>query len=225
MGKKKESTFPYVSRGGLKLEYALKTLHVFVKNKTAIDVGASTGGFTDCLLQHGAAKVYAVDVGYGQLAWKLQKDGRVIMIDRTNIRYLTPEDLYKKGEKKATLSTIDVSFISLSKVLPAVYNLLSDDGEVIALVKPQFEAPRDKVEPGGLVTDKLVQKEVLQSVYEEAKGIGFKLQGVTYSPIRGADGNIEYFLYLSKQKEKAPQNSLEDIVEKAHGFFSKEMKS
>lgn len=224
MAKKKESAYPYVSRGGLKLEHALKTLHVPVKNKIAIDVGASTGGFTDCLLQHGALKVYAVDVGYGLLAWKLQKDKRVIRVDRTNIRYLTSEKLYKEGEEKTTLSTVDVSFISLSKVLPAVFNLLSDNGEVLALVKPQFEAPRDKVEPGGLITDKGVQKEVLRSVYEEAKAIGFNFLGGTYSPLKGADGNIEYFLYLSKQKGKVPKNSLEDIVEKAHSFFRKEKK-
>ena len=219
MSKKKKVLLPYVSRGGLKLEHALKTLEVKVDGKIAIDVGASTGGFTDCLLKRGAAKIYAIDVGYGQLAWKLQKDPRVIRVDRTNIRYLTPEKLYKESEEKADIATIDVSFISLAKVLPAVYNLIKDDGEVISLVKPQFEAPKELVEPGGLITDKAVQKEVLKSVYKEAKTTGFNFLGTTYSKIKGADGNIEYFLYLAKKKGKSPGSSLENIVEEANSFF------
>ena len=219
MSKKKKVLLPYVSRGGLKLEHALKTLEVKVDGKIAIDVGASTGGFTDCLLKRGAAKIYAIDVGYGQLAWKLQKDPRVIRVDRTNIRYLTPEKLYKESEEKADIATIDVSFISLAKVLPAVYNLIKDDGEIISLVKPQFEAPKELVEPGGLITDKAVQKEVLKSVYKEAKAAGLNFLGAAYSPVKGANGNIEYFLYLAKKKGKSPGSSLENIVEEANSFF------
>ncbi|NQT30368.1 MAG: TlyA family RNA methyltransferase [Candidatus Saganbacteria bacterium] len=196
---------PYVGRGGVKLEHALKEFKVDVKDKVALDIGASTGGFTDCLLQNGAAKVYAVDVGYGQLAWKLRQDSRVVVIERTNARYLTPDDLYKATQRpsdtatqKAEIGVIDVSFISLSKILPAVYDLLADKARVVALVKPQFEAKREQVKKGGIVKDKKVHQEVLEKVKKEAETIGFKVKDVTSSPITGRDGNIEFLLYLSK---------------------------
>ena len=196
---------PYVSRGGVKLEQALKEFKVKVKDKAALDVGASTGGFTHCLLQHGAAKVYAIDVGYGQLAWKLRQDPRVKPIERTNIRYLTPEEFRRKIPNSQfqipNLATMDVSFISLSKVLPAVYNLLEDKAEVIALIKPQFEARREQVGRGGIVKDKKVHQEVIQKVKAEAEVIGFKAKGVIQSPITGADGNVEFFIYLVKSSE------------------------
>lgn len=198
---------PFVSRGGLKLEHALDNFKIDVKDRVCLDVGASTGGFTDCLLSAGAKKVYAIDVGYGQLAWKLRKDHRVDVIEKTNARYLKPEELYKttedRGQKteKASLAVIDVSFISLSKVLPAVHDLLSDDGEVAALVKPQFEAGREQVERGGLVKDEGVQAQVLNDVVSAALKLGFKLRGAIYSPIKGADGNIEFFVHLSKLGE------------------------
>ncbi|KPJ67600.1 hypothetical protein AMJ44_07200 [candidate division WOR-1 bacterium DG_54_3] len=191
---------PYVSRGGIKLERALKEFKARVKGKVAIDVGASTGGFTDCLLQHGAARVYAVDVGYGQLAWKLRQDPRVKVIERTNIRYLTLKDLGLKTSDIG-LCTIDVSFISLSKVLPAVYNLLGKKGEVAALIKPQFEARREQVGKGGIIKDKKVRKEVIEKVKAEAEAIGYKAKGVIQSPITGADGNVEFFIYLVKNSE------------------------
>lgn len=187
----------YVSRGGIKLEHAIKEFKVEVEGKIALDVGASTGGFTDCLLQHGAAKVYAVDVAYGQFAWKLRQDPRVKVIERTNARYLTLKDLGLRTSDIA-LCVIDVSFISLSKVLPAVYNLLAERAEVIALIKPQFEAKREQVERGGIVKDKKVHEEVIEKVKAEAEAIGFKAKGVVKSPIEGADGNVEYFVYLSK---------------------------
>ncbi len=212
----KGKALPYVSRGGLKLEHALKTFKVKIEDSIVIDIGASTGGFTDCLLKQGAKKVYAVDVGYGQLAWKLRGDPGVVVVERTNIRYLKPEGLYKSKteDEKASLATIDVSFISLSKVLPAVYNLLSDEGEVIALVKPQFEARREQVEKGGLVKDRGVQVEVLRKVVKSAEEIGFKFREATYSPIKGADGNIEFFVYLSKVGSSATFKASE-IVEEA----------
>ena len=196
----------YASRGGLKLEHALGKFSINVSDRIALDVGASTGGFTDCLLKAGAKKTYAIDVGYGQLAWKLRSDPRVVVVERTNVRYLKTEELYGKklsvvggqGSEKASLAVIDVSFISLSKVLPAVYDLLNDQGEVVALVKPQFEARREQVEKGGIVRDTGVQSQVLAGVVESAMKIGFKFKDATYSPIKGADGNIEFFVYLSK---------------------------
>jgi 23S rRNA (cytidine1920-2'-O)/16S rRNA (cytidine1409-2'-O)-methyltransferase len=201
----KGKSHPYVSRGGVKLEQALKVFKAKIKGKVAIDVGASTGGFTDCLMQHGAVRVYAIDVGYGQLAWKLRQDPRVVPIERTNIRYLTPEEFQRRIPNSefriANLASIDVSFISLSKVLPAVYNLLGEKGEVIALIKPQFEARREQVGKGGIVKDKKVHKEVIEKVKAEAEAIGFKAKGVIQSPITGADGNVEFFIYLVKSSE------------------------
>lgn len=190
-----------MGRGGVKLESALKHFNINVKGRTALDVGASTGGFTDCLLQNGAARVYAIDVGYGQLDWKLRIDPRVAVVERTNVRYLTPDKLYPPSEQteKADLAVIDVSFISLSKVLPAVHELLPDKSEVLALIKPQFEARREQVGRGGIVKDEDVRREVIEKVKSAAKGIGFVEKGVIPSPIEGADGNIEYFIYLKKK--------------------------
>jgi 23S rRNA (cytidine1920-2'-O)/16S rRNA (cytidine1409-2'-O)-methyltransferase len=211
---------PYVGRGGVKLEHALKVFDIDVKERAALDIGASTGGFTDCLLKRGARLVYAVDVGYGQIAWSLRKDPRVVVVERTNARYLRPEELYSvkgKGERvsgeKASLAVIDVSFISLSKVLPAVCDLLSDDGEVVALVKPQFEAGREQVEKGGLVKDKKVQAGVLEAVVSDAKKLGLKFAGATFSPITGADGNIEFFVHLSKLGENKELDAFKIIEE------------
>jgi 23S rRNA (cytidine1920-2'-O)/16S rRNA (cytidine1409-2'-O)-methyltransferase len=188
---------PYASRGGVKLEHALREFKVEVKDKIVLDVGSSTGGFTDCLLQNGARQVYAVDVGYGLLAWKLRKDPRVKVVERTNIRYLKLEDLGLKTPE-IEISTIDVSFISLSKVLPTVYNLLVEKGQVIALIKPQFEARREQVGRGGIVRDERVHNEVIEKVKKAAQSMGFTVAGVTASPITGAEGNIEFFVYLIK---------------------------
>jgi len=190
---------PYVGRGGVKLEQALKKFKINVKDKVAIDVGASTGGFTDCLLQNGAAKVYAVDVGYGQLAWKLRQDPRVKVLERTNARNLTLKDLGLKTSD-INLAVIDVSFISLAKILPAVYNLLAEQAEVIALIKPQFEAKREQVGKGGIVKDDKVRQEVIAKTRHKAEALGFKAQGTIESPITGADGNVEYLIYLRKGK-------------------------
>ncbi len=184
---------PYVSRGGVKLEHALKEFKIDVLDKVCLDVGASTGGFTDCLLQNGAAKVYAVDVGYGQLAWNLRNDPRVEVMERTNARNL---ELKVPNLK---LCVIDVSFISLSKIFPAVYNLLADKAEVVALIKPQFEAKREQVGKGGIVRSEGVRSEVVEKVKTEAKAIGFEVKSAIQSPITGADGNVEFLIYLVKE--------------------------
>ena len=192
-------SLPYVSRGGLKLKKALDEFQIEVKGKVCLDVGASTGGFTDCLLQHGAAKVYAVDVGYGQLDWKLRKDPRVKVFERLNARYLKLNDL-GLNESDLGLCVIDVSFISLSKILPAVFDVLADKAEVVALIKPQFEAKREQVGKGGIVKDETVRQEVIERVKKEAKAIAFEIKGRIQSPITGADGNVEYLVYLLKGK-------------------------
>ena len=215
---KKEAV--YVSRGGEKLEKALKVFNVNVKGKRIIDVGASTGGFTDCLLKFGAQKVYCIDVGYGQLAWKLQKNSRVVVVDRTNIRYLTAD----KFDSIFDLATIDVSFISLDKILPAVYNLIKEKGEVVALIKPQFEAGREFIQKGGLVKKAEVHQMVIERVSEKAGEIGFSIQGVTFSPLKKTSGNIEYFIYLIKNSEKGKVNNfpqiVEEVVKQAHQELS-----
>ncbi|MDD4179665.1 MAG: TlyA family RNA methyltransferase [Candidatus Margulisbacteria bacterium] len=193
---------PFVGRGGVKLAHALKEFKIDVTGRTALDVGASTGGFTDCLLQNGAAKVYAIDVGYGQLDWKLRNDLRVIVMERTNIRDLTWDELKQKTPnselRTPNLAVIDVSFISLSKVFPAVYNLLADEAEVVALIKPQFEAKREQVGKGGIVRSDEVRSEVVEKVKVAAEAIGFKVKGLTQSPIEGADGNVEFLIHLAK---------------------------
>jgi len=183
---------PYVSRGGLKLAHALREFGIAVTGRTAIDVGASTGGFTDCLLQHGATKVYAVDVGYGQLAWSLRQDPRVVNLERTNIRYLAPADL----PEQPSLAVIDVAFISLTKVLPVVKNLLGPGGEIVALIKPQFEAGRENVGKKGVVRDPAVHIAVLEKIGYFAITTGFGLAGLTYSPVRGPEGNLEFLVHL-----------------------------
>ena len=215
---KKETV--YVSRGGEKLEKALKFFNIWVKGKKAIDIGASTGGFTDCLLKFGAEKVYCIDVGYGQLAWKLQQDQRVVIMDRTNIRYLTAD----KFDSLFKLATIDVSFISLDKVLPAVYNLLEEKGEVVALIKPQFEAGREFVQKGGLVKKVEVHQIVIKKVVEASLRLGFSIQGLTFSPLKGASGNIEYLIYLTKNFEEEKisyfPHLIEEVVDQAHQELS-----
>lgn len=208
------SSSQYVSRGGIKLEKALREFNIDVKDKTAIDVGASTGGFTDCLLQMGARLVYAVDVGYGLLDIKLRNDSRVRVMERTNIRHVKPEDF----EHRFEIATIDVSFISLRKVIPAVYELLSDSADVITLVKPQFEADRRLVLKGGIVKDPEVHREVLMTVYRSAERIGLSTMGVTNSPIKGPAGNIEYFLWFQKGRSTFQQpidNMIDNVVVKA----------
>lgn len=209
------STLKYVSRGGLKLEKAMEQFGVILADKICMDVGSSTGGFTDCMLQNGAVKVYAIDVGHGQLDWKLRNDERVVCMERTNIRYVVPEDL----QEKADFSSIDVSFISLTKVLLPVYNLLVEDGEVVCLIKPQFEAGREKVGKKGVVRDAGVHLEVIEKVMEYADSIGFAALHLDYSPIKGPEGNIEYLLHLKKRSSSETNDAglhADSVVEQAH---------
>ena len=206
------NTLPYVSRGGLKLEKAMKNFDVTLDGKVCMDVGASTGGFTDCMLQNGAVKVYSIDVGYGQLDWKLRNDPRVVCMEKTNIRYVV-EDL----EGPADFSSIDVSFISLTKVLLPVRNLLTDEGEIVCLIKPQFEAGREKVGKKGVVRDPAVHQEVIEKVRDYAMSIFMEPCHLSFSPIKGPEGNIEYILHLKKH----PEVSVEDVVAQAHGALDK----
>ncbi|MBQ7534715.1 MAG: TlyA family RNA methyltransferase [Stomatobaculum sp.] len=212
------NTLKYVSRGGLKLEKAVAEFGVQPEGKICMDVGASTGGFTDCMLQNGALKVYAVDVGHGQLDWKLRNDPRVVCLEKTNIRYTTREQV----PEEIALSSIDVSFISLSKVLPAVKNLLSPKGEVVALIKPQFEAGREQVGKHGVVRDPAVHCSVIRAAAEYAAQNGFTVRGLTYSPIRGPEGNIEYLYDLSADPEEAErypgltEDEISRVVREAH---------
>ena len=209
------NTLKYVSRGGLKLEKAMENFDVTLAGKICMDVGSSTGGFTDCMLQNGAVKVYAVDVGHGQLAWKLRNDERVVCMEKTNIRYVTPEDV----ADKINFSSIDVSFISLTKVLGPVKELLSDDGQIVCLIKPQFEAGREKVGKHGVVRDSAVHLEVIEKVIDFAISIGFEVLNLEFSPVKGPEGNIEYLLHLQKHTEGSyPDVPFEaaQVVEKAH---------
>lgn len=193
-------SMPYVSRGGFKLEKALKTFEVQIKDRVCLDAGASTGGFTDCLLQNGAKKVYAVDVGYGQLAWKIRSDERVKVIERTNIKNCDFNDIYDENDEIADLLVMDVSFISIEKVLPNLKKLLkSNFHELICLIKPQFEAGKDLVDKGGVVKDKNVHVDVINKVIEFAKNLGYKVLDLTVSPIKGPSGNIEYLIYLANE--------------------------
>lgn len=209
----KGNTLKYVSRGGLKLEKAMTCFDIDLNNKICMDVGSSTGGFTDCMLQNGALKVYAVDVGNGQLDWKLRNDERVVCMEKTNIRYVTPDQI----DDKIDFSSIDVSFISLTKVLMPVKELLTDSGEIVCLIKPQFEAGREKVGKKGVVRDINVHKEVIYMVIEFAKEIGFTICNLDYSPIKGPEGNIEYLLYLSKDQGHAVCNvDVDSVVEASH---------
>jgi 23S rRNA (cytidine1920-2'-O)/16S rRNA (cytidine1409-2'-O)-methyltransferase len=186
---------PYVSRGGLKLEAALREFKITVTGRTAIDVGASTGGFTDCLLQHGCRKVYAVDVGYGQLAWKLRQDPRVISIERTNIREINPALI----PEPIDIAVIDASFISLEKVIPPVLPFLAHDSEIIALIKPQFEVGKGQVGKGGIVRDETARKAVVERIAEFVREQGLEVKGVMPSPITGQDGNVEFLIYAVTQ--------------------------
>ena len=204
---------PYVSRGGLKLAKAITAFELDLTDKIAADIGASTGGFTDCMLQNGAKKVYAVDVGYGQLAWSLRSDERVVNLERMNARYLSKENL----PEQIDFMTMDLSFISLDKVLPHVRQFLSNDGEIIALVKPQFEAGRENVGKKGVVRDSKVHEEVLKKVIQVAQDNQLTVLGVDFSPIKGPEGNIEYLLYLSNSDGQQREiTSIEKIVELAH---------
>lgn len=202
---------PYVSRGGLKLAQALQVFPVEVKGRVCLDAGASTGGFTDCLLQNGAKRVIAVDVGYGQFAWKLRQDPRVVLMEKTNVRYLTVEKL----PELPSLITADLSFISLEKVLTPLISLLSEDGEIITLVKPQFEAGRDKVGKKGVVREAEVHMEVLTKIISIGESLRLKLGGVTYSPILGPEGNIEFLIYWRRQGEKIDKPDLRALVTQA----------
>ena len=214
------STLKYVSRGGLKLEKAMECFDVSLSGKICMDVGSSTGGFTDCMLQNGAVKVYAVDVGHGQLDWKLRNDPRVICMEKTNIRYVKPEDI----EDRIQFSSIDVSFISLTKVLGPVKELLTDDGEIVCLIKPQFEAGREKVGKHGVVREASVHKEVIDMVMNYAVSINFEVLNLEFSPVKGPEGNIEYLLHLLKHQSgeysSIPVDSGE-IVRKAHETLDK----
>lgn len=223
----KRRLHPYVSRGGLKLEKAIRTFQLDLKGKIILDIGASTGGFTDCALQNGAKKVYAVDVGYGQLAWKLRQDPRVIVMERTNFRYMKPERLTKGTPD---IATIDVSFISLAHIFPNLTRMLPDGGTVIALVKPQFEAGRHQVEKKGVVKDPHTHQEVLVRIIQLAKESSFYLKGLSFSPILGSAGNIEFLAYFSHQKAQKNIDSnfipiIEDVVRKAHDAYKKPKQS
>ncbi len=216
----KGHTLPYVSRGGLKLEKAIKNFDVSVEGKVCTDVGSSTGGFTDCMLQNGAVKVFAIDVGRGQLDWKLRQDPRVVCMEKTNIRYVTPEDI---GEP-IDFSSIDVSFISLTKVLLPIRNYLTEKGQIVALIKPQFEAGREKVGKKGVVREKSTHIEVIQKVIDYAMSIGFAILNLEFSPIKGPEGNIEYLVHLEKCEatdQIAPEIQVEATVDAAFDTLTK----
>ena len=213
------STLKYVSRGGLKLEKAMTHFGVTLDQKVCMDVGASTGGFTDCMLQNGAVKVFSVDVGHGQLAWKLRNDPRVVCMEKTNIRYVTPEDI---GEP-VDFSSIDVSFISLTKVLGPVKEILSPGGEVVALIKPQFEAGREKVGKNGVVRDPATHCEVLHNAMGYAAANGFAVRGLDFSPVKGPEGNIEYLMFVQKSDEPAvlDDSVAKQVVEASHSTLDR----
>ena len=213
------TTLKYVSRGGLKLEKAMTHFGITLEGKVCMDIGASTGGFTDCMLQNGAVKVYSVDVGYGQFAWKLRQDPRVVCMEKTNIRYVTPEDI----DDKLDFASVDVSFISLTKVLGPARALLTDHGQMVCLIKPQFEAGREKVGKKGVVRDKKVHEEVIQKIEDFCLSNGFSIHNLEYSPIKGPEGNIEYLIYIEKANEPVKEESvdLHKVVEAAHGELDK----
>ena len=204
-------TLQYVSRGGLKLEKAMQVFPVKLDGKVCMDIGASTGGFTDCMLQNGASKVYAIDVGYGQLAWKLRQDERVINLERTNIRYVTEEQV----PDSIDFFSVDVSFISLKLVLPVAFSLLQESGQGVCLIKPQFEAGREKVGKKGVVRDPAVHKEVIENTIAFTKEIGFSVLGLDYSPVKGPEGNIEYLMYVGKNGESIDVD-IEELVKESH---------
>lgn len=216
------NTLKYVSRGGLKLEKAMNNFRVTLEGKICMDVGSSTGGFTDCMLQNGAIKVYAIDVGHGQLDWKLRNDERVVCMEKTNIRYVTPEDI----DELVEFSSIDVSFISLTKVLLPVKNLLTKAGQIVCLIKPQFEAGREKVGKKGVVRDKKVHEEVIEMVVNYASSIGLYPIMLDFSPVKGPEGNIEYLLYLTKDKalfeETEMMIDIHKVVEDSHNSLDRD---
>lgn len=215
-------SMPFVSRGGFKLKKALDTFPVKIEGRICLDAGASTGGFTDCLLQNGAKFVYAADVGYGQLDWKIRSDERVKTIERTNLKNCAFEEIYSKNEPIADLLVSDLSFISLTKVLPNLKNLLSPDfHEMILLIKPQFEAGKEKVEKGGVVRDKKVHQEVIENVINCAKELNYSINDLTFSSIKGPSGNIEYLIWLSSHNENKATLDIKNIVETAFEILNK----
>lgn len=208
------SKMPYVSRGGYKLAKAMKTWNLSLDGKICMDIGASTGGFTDCMLQNGAVKVYSIDVGYGQLAWKLRSDERVVNLERTNFRYVTEEQI----PEPVDFASVDVSFISLKIILPVLRERLADGGQAVCLIKPQFEAGKEKVGKKGVVRDQKVHVEVVENITNFAVECGFTLNGVTFSPIKGPEGNIEYLMYIEKSEspEREVDFSITDLIEESH---------
>ncbi|OGI10094.1 MAG: hypothetical protein A3I68_06020 [Candidatus Melainabacteria bacterium RIFCSPLOWO2_02_FULL_35_15] len=220
------TTNPYVGRGGIKLEGALGYFEISVMDKICLDIGTSIGGFTDCLLKRGAKKVYAVDVGYGQFDWGLRKDPRVVLFERTNIRYLMPEKVYKKDDSKATVCTVDLSFISLSKVFKPVIDLVETGSEthILTLFKPQFEALKSEVGKKGIIKDKSIHEALLLGYAENISNLGLFVRGVTYSPITGSAGNIEFWFDLTFNEEDAEhvtEETIRHVIEEAHAKFSR----
>lgn len=214
-------TLRYVSRGGLKLEKAFESFPIQVQNAICMDIGASTGGFTDCMLQNGAKKVYAIDVGYGQLAWKLRTDERVVNLERTNFRHVTKEQV----TDPVNFASVDVSFISLTLILPAAYPLLSDDGEMICLIKPQFEAGKGFVGKKGVVKDSQIHQDTIVKVIDFAVETGFSVLGLTFSPVKGPEGNIEYLVYLKKElspRLEIDPEMISSVVEASHVQLDKQ---
>lgn len=208
----------YVSRGGLKLEKAMNEFPISLDGCVCMDIGASTGGFTDCMLQNGAKKVYAVDVGYGQLAWKLRSDERVVNMERTNFRYITSDDIAEKLD----FASVDVSFISLKIILPVLYELLNDGATAVCLIKPQFEAGKEKVGKKGVVRDIEVHREVVETIIAFAFDSGFSVLALSFSPIKGPEGNIEYLMYLKKENGNTQQvDYIDDVIERSHGELDK----
>lgn len=222
------STLKYVSRGGLKLEKAMECWNLSLEGKVCMDIGASTGGFTDCMLQNGAVKVYSVDVGHGQLAWKLRNDERVVCMEQTNFRYMVPEDI----QEKLDFASVDVSFISLTKILIPARNLLKCGGEMVCLIKPQFEAGREKVGKNGVVREPAIHREVIEKIVDYADLIGFEVRSVEFSPIKGPEGNIEYLIHIQKKEEPAEEirclteaeaeKQLLQVIEEGRGLSKRE---
>ena len=218
----KGNQMKYVSRGGYKLEKAMDVFGIRLNGKICLDIGASTGGFTDCMLQNGASKVYAIDVGYGQFAWKLRNDERVVCLENTNVRYVTHEQVPDEGD----FASIDVSFISLTKVLPAVLGVLGEKGQLVCLIKPQFEAGREKVGKKGVVRDSSVHREVIEMIVEYVRTQSLGILGLDFSPIKGPEGNIEYLIYLDKSQsgmhEDEVQARVDTVVAQSHKILSGE---
>ena len=214
----KADKLKYVSRGGLKLEKAMSVFDINLEGMTCMDIGASTGGFTDCMLQNGAKKVFAIDVGHGQLAWSLRNDDRVVCMEKTNFRYTKPEDI---GET-VDFASVDVSFISLTKILEPAVNIIRDGARMVCLIKPQFEAGREEVGKKGVVRDKKVHESVIQKIVDYVPTIGFNILGLDYSPVKGPEGNIEYLLYIEKNAVSSqPEINITQTVENAHGELDK----